>query len=170
MLEHCVEIFKRQQKEDISGNVRALRRLRTACERAKMILSSTSESSIEVDSLYKGIDFYLSITRVGFTELNVDLFKKTIELVEKCLTDAKMDKSGVDDNVLIGGSSRIPVVQQLLQDCFFDRKRLNKNINPDEAMAYGAAVQVAKLASHIYIYINKPSFDVLSLQNLIFKP
>jgi heat shock protein 1/8 len=146
MLEHCVEIFKRQQKEDISGNVRALRRLRTACERAKMILSSASETSIEVDSLYKGIDFYLSITRARFTELNMDFFKKTIELVEKCLTDAKMDKSGVDDIVLIGGSSRIPAVQQLLQ-AFFDGKQLNKNINPDEAVAYGAAVQAAKLAS-----------------------
>ncbi|XP_059457473.1 heat shock cognate 70 kDa protein 2-like [Corylus avellana] len=146
MLEHCVKIFNRQQNEDISGNVRALRRLRTACERAKMILSSANETSIEVDSLYKGIDFYLSITRARFAELNMDLFKKSIELVDKCLTDAKMDKSGIDDIVLIGGSSRIPDLQQLLQD-FFDGKQLNKNINPDEAVAYGAAIQAAKLAS-----------------------
>ncbi|GLT77987.1 hypothetical protein SLA2020_495390 [Shorea laevis] len=115
MLKYFVEIFKRKHKEDISGNVKALRRLRTACERAKRILSSTAETTIEVDSLYNGIDFSSIITRARFAELNMDLFKKSIELVEKCLTDAKMDKSGVHDVVLIGGSSRIPKVQQLLQ-------------------------------------------------------
>jgi heat shock protein 1/8 len=145
MLKHFVEIFKRHHKEDISGNARALRRLRTACERAKRILSSAAETTIEVDSLYNGIDFSSSITRARFTELNMDLFRKCMELVEKCLTDAKMDKSGVHDVVLTGGSSRIPKVQELLQD-LFDGKQLNKSINPDEAVAYGAAIQAAKMA------------------------
>jgi heat shock protein 1/8 len=145
MVKHFVEIFKRHHKEDISGNARALRRLRTACERAKRILSSAVETTIEVDSLYNGIDFSSSITRARFAKLNMDFFKKSVELVEKCLTDAKMDKGVVHDVVLIGGSSRIPKVQQLLQD-FFDGKQLNKSINPDEAVAYGAAVQAANLA------------------------
>ncbi|XP_059456709.1 heat shock 70 kDa protein 18-like [Corylus avellana] len=146
ILEHCIEIFKRKYKEDISGNIaRAVRRLRTACERAKRILSSTTETSIEVDGLCKGIDFDLSITRARFDELNMDLFNKSIELVEKCLTDAKMDKGEVHDIVLSGGSSRIPKVQQLLQE-FFGGKQLNKSINPDEAVAYGAAIQASILA------------------------
>jgi len=145
MVKHFIEIFKRQHKEDISGNAKALRRLRTACERAKRIISSATETTIEVDSLYNGIDFFSCITRARFAELNMDLFKKSIELVEKSLTDAKMDKRGVHDVVLTGGSSRIPKVQQLLQD-FFDGKQLNKSINPDEAVAYGAAVQAANLA------------------------
>jgi heat shock protein 1/8 len=144
MLKHFVEIFKRQHKEDISGNAKALRRLRSACERAKRILSSAAETTIEVDSLYNGIDFSSSITRARFSELNMDLFRKSIELVENCLTDAKMDKSGVHDVVLTGGSSRIPKVQELLQD-LFDGKQLNKSINPDEAVAYGAAVQAANM-------------------------
>jgi heat shock protein 1/8 len=116
MVKHFVELFKRQHKEDISGNAKALRRLRSACERAKRILSSAVETTIEVDSLYNGIDFSSSITRAKFSEHNMDLFKKSIELVENCLNDAKMDKSGVHDVVLTGGSSRIPKVQQLLQD------------------------------------------------------
>jgi heat shock protein 1/8 len=145
MLKHFVEIFKRQHREDISENARALRRLKTACERVKRILSSATETTIEVDSLYNGIDFFSSITRAKFAELNMDLFKKSIELVEKCLSDAKMDKRGVHDVVLTGGSSRIPNVQQLLQD-LFDGKQLNKSINPDEAVAYGAALQAAKMA------------------------
>jgi heat shock protein 1/8 len=145
MLKHFVKIFKKQHKVDISENVKALRRLRSACERAKRILSSAAETTIEVDSLYNGIDFSSSITRARFTELNMDLFKKSIELVENCLTDAKMDKSGVHDIVLTGGSSRIPKVQELLQD-LFDGKQLNKSINPDEAVAYGAAVQAANMA------------------------
>jgi heat shock protein 1/8 len=144
MVKHFVEIFKRQHKEDISGNAKALRRLRTACERAKRILSCAVETTIEVDSLYYGIDFSSSITRAKFAELNMDLFRKSIELVDNCLTDAKMDKSGVHDVVLTGGSSRIPKVQELLQE-LFDGKQLNKSINPDEAVAYGAAVQAANM-------------------------
>ncbi|CAA6656820.1 unnamed protein product [Spirodela intermedia] len=130
---------------DISGNPRALRRLRTSCERAKRTLSSTAQTTIEIDSLYEGIDFYSTVTRARFEELNMDLFRKCMEPVEKCLRDAKMDKSTVHDVVLVGGSTRIPKVQQLLQD-FFNGKELCKSINPDEAVAYGAAVQAAILS------------------------
>ncbi|PKI74704.1 hypothetical protein CRG98_005031 [Punica granatum] len=137
--------FKRKHKKDISGNPRALRRLRTACERAKRTLSSTAQTTIEIDSLYEGVDFYTTITRARFEELNMDLFRKCMEPVEKCLRDAKMDKSTVHDVVLVGGSTRIPKVQQLLQD-FFNGKELCKSINPDEAVAYGAAVQAAILS------------------------
>ncbi|MGP1929852.1 MAG: Hsp70 family protein, partial [Arsenophonus sp. ER-BJ3-MAG3] len=121
-----------------------MRRLRTACERAKRTLSSSTQASIEIDSLYEGIDFYTSITRARFEELNADLFHSTMEPVEKSIRDAKMDKAQIHDIVLVGGSTRIPKVQKLLQD-FFNGKELNKSINPDEAVAYGAAVQAAIL-------------------------
>ncbi|XP_056416000.1 heat shock 70 kDa protein-like [Hyla sarda] len=136
--------FKRKHKKDISQNKRALRRLRTACERAKRTLSSSSQASIEIDSLSEGTDFYTSITRARFEELCSDLFRGTLDPVEKALRDAKMDKSQIHDIVLVGGSTRIPKVQKLLQD-FFNGKELNKSINPDEAVAYGAAVQAAIL-------------------------
>ncbi|XP_031483167.1 heat shock cognate 70 kDa protein-like [Nymphaea colorata] len=145
MVNHFVQEFKRKHKKDITGNARALRRLRTACERAKRTLSSTAQTTIEIDSLYEGIDFYATITRARFEELNMDLFRKCMEPVEKCLRDAKIDKSSVHDVVLVGGSTRIPKVQQLLQD-FFNGKELCKSINPDEAVAYGAAVQAAILS------------------------
>ncbi|OIT06630.1 PREDICTED: heat shock 70 kDa protein [Nicotiana attenuata] len=145
LVNHFVQEFKRKHKKDISGNARALRRLRTACERAKRTLSSTAQTTIEIDSLYEGIDFYATITRARFEEMNMDLFRKCMEPVEKCLRDAKIDKSHVHDVVLVGGSTRIPKVQQLLQD-FFNGKELCKSINPDEAVAYGAAVQAAILS------------------------
>jgi heat shock protein 1/8 len=145
MVNHFVQEFKRKHKKDISGNPRALRRLRTACERAKRTLSSTAQTTIEIDSLYEGIDFYSKITQARFEELNMDLFRKCMEPVEQCLRDAKMDKSSVHDVVLVGGSTRIPKVQQLLQD-FFNGKELCKSINPDEVVAYGAAVQAAILS------------------------
>jgi len=144
MVDHFVNEFKRKHKKDISGNKRALRRLRTACERAKRTLSASAQASIEIDSLFEGIDFYTSITRARFEELCSDLFKGTLEPVEKAMRDAKMDKSSINDIVLVGGSTRIPKVQKLLQD-FFNGKELNKSINPDEAVAYGAAVQAAIL-------------------------
>ncbi|KAI2666371.1 Heat shock 70 kDa protein [Labeo rohita] len=145
MVNHFVEEFnKRKHKKDISQNKRALRRLRTACERAKRTLSSSSQASIEIDSLYEGIDFYTSITRAHFEEMCSDLFRGTLEPVEKALRDAKMDKSKIHDIVLVGGSTRIPKIQKLLQD-FFNGRDLNKSINPDEAVAYGAAVQAAIL-------------------------
>lgn len=145
LVRHFMEEFKRKQKKDISGNARALRRLRTACERAKRTLSSTTQTTIEIDSLYDGVDFYTSITRARFEELNMDLFRKCMDPVERVLHDAKMDKSKIDEVVLVGGSTRIPKVQQMLSD-FFNGKELNKSINPDEAVAYGAAVQAAILS------------------------
>ena len=144
MVDHFVNEFKRKHKKDISTNKRALRRLRTACERAKRTLSSAAQANIEIDSLFEGIDFYTSITRARFEELCSDLFKGTLEPVEKALRDSKMDKSAINEIVLVGGSTRIPKVQKLLQD-FFNGKELNKSINPDEAVAYGAAVQAAIL-------------------------
>lgn len=137
MVNHFIAEFKRKHKKDISENKRAVRRLRTACERAKRTLSSSTQASIEIDSLYEGIDFYTSITRARFEELNADLFRGTLDPVEKALRDAKLDKSQIHDIVLVGGSTRIPKIQKLLQD-FFNGKELNKSINPDEAVAYGA--------------------------------
>merc|ERR1711868_16704 len=144
LVDHFVTEFKRKHKKDLSGNKRALRRLRTACERAKRTLSASAQANIEIDSLFEGIDFYTSITRARFEELCSDLFKGTLEPVEKAMRDAKMDKSSINDIVLVGGSTRIPKIQKLLQD-FFNGKELNKSINPDEAVAYGAAVQAAIL-------------------------
>jgi heat shock protein 1/8 len=145
MVNHFVAEFKRKHKKDLATNPRALRRLRTACERAKRTLSSSTQASIEIDSLFEGIDFYTTITRARFEELNADLFRSTLEPVEKALRDAKLDKAQIHDVVLVGGSTRIPKVQKLLQD-FFNGKELNKSINPDEAVAYGAAVQAAILS------------------------
>ena len=142
---HFVQEFKRKHKKDMSGNARAMRRLRTACERAKRTLSSSTQTSIEIDSLFEGIDFFSSITRARFEELNMDLFRGTMEPVEKVLRDSKMSKNQVHDVVLVGGSTRIPKVIQLLTD-FFNGKEPSKSINPDEAVAYGAAVQAAILS------------------------
>ncbi|KMZ57916.1 putative mediator of RNA polymerase II transcription subunit37e [Zostera marina] len=144
MVNYFAQEFRRKEKKDISGNPRALRRLRTACERAKRTLSSTAQTTIEIDSLYESIDFCSSITRARFESMNMDLFRKCMEPVEKSLRDAKMDKMRIHDVVLVGGSTRIPKVQEFLQD-FFNGKELCKNINPDEAVAYGASVQAAIL-------------------------
>jgi L1 cell adhesion molecule like protein len=124
----------------MSTNQRALRRLRTSCERAKRTLSAATQATVEIDALFDGVDFYSQITRARFEELCGDLFRNTLGPVERVLQDAKMDKRAVHDVVLVGGSTRIPKVQQLVSD-FFGGKELNKSINPDEAVAYGAAVQ-----------------------------
>jgi len=145
LVTHFVTEFKRKYKKDITGNARAMRRLRTACERAKRTLSSSAQTSVEIDSLYEGVDFFTSITRARFEELNMDLFRKCMDPVQKCLKDSKMDKGSVHDVVLVGGSTRIPKVQDLLKE-FFAGKELCKSINPDEAVAYGAAVQAAILS------------------------
>ncbi|XP_051899725.1 heat shock 70 kDa protein 1-like [Pristis pectinata] len=144
MVNHFIEEFKRKYKKDISQNKRAVRRLRTACERAKRTLSSSTQASIEIDSLFENLDINTSITRARFEELNSDLFRGTLEPMEKALRDAKLDKSKVHDIVLVGGSTRIPRIQKLLQN-FFNGRELNKSINPDEAVSYGAAVQAAIL-------------------------
>jgi L1 cell adhesion molecule like protein len=141
MVKYSLREFTRKHgKTDINNNQKALRRLRTACERAKRILSSTSQTTIEVDSLHDGIDFRTNITRSRFEEMNKDLFSKCIEELQKCLRDAKVDKSSIDDVVLVGGSTRIPKVRSMLRD-FFDGKELCQSINPDEAVAYGASIQ-----------------------------
>jgi heat shock 70kDa protein 1/2/6/8 len=129
----------------LSTNARALRRLRTACERAKRTLSSSAQTSIEIDSLFEGIDFYTSITRARFEELCQDLFRSTLTPVDRVLADSKIDKSKVHEIVLVGGSTRIPRIQKLITD-YFNGKEPNKSINPDEAVAYGAAVQAAILS------------------------
>ena len=145
MVNHFVQEFKRKHKKDLSSNQRAIRRLRTACERAKRTLSSSATANVEIDSLFEGVDFYTSITRARFEELCSDLFRQTLEPVEKALRDAKMDKSMIHEIVLVGGSTRIPKIQKLLQD-YMGGRELNKSINPDEAVAYGAAVQAAILS------------------------
>ncbi|XP_010677511.1 heat shock 70 kDa protein 18 [Beta vulgaris subsp. vulgaris] len=145
MVSDLVKEFKRKHKKDISKSPKALGRLRAAAERAKRVLSSTSQTSIELECLFDGIDFTSIITRARFEKLNIDLFRNCIDTVEKCLKDAKVEKHDVDDVVLVGGSSRIPKVQQLLQT-FFDGKELCKSMNPDEAVAYGAAVHAAVLS------------------------
>ena len=147
LVSHFVREFKRQSKIDISDNARAMRRLRTACERAKRSLSSSTQASIEIDSLADGKDFFSSITRARFEELCMDLFRATMIPVEKVLKDAKMSKTQIDEVVLVGGSTRIPKVQQLLSD-FFNGKEPSKSINPDEAVAYGAAVQASILSGN----------------------
>ncbi|CAI4243966.1 BGN_3a_G0001110.mRNA.1.CDS.1 [Saccharomyces cerevisiae] len=144
LVNHLATEFKRKTKKDISNNQRSLRRLRTAAERAKRALSSSSQTSIEIDSLFEGMDFYTSLTRARFEELCADLFRSTLEPVEKVLKDSKLDKSQIDEIVLVGGSTRIPKIQKLVSD-FFNGKEPNRSINPDEAVAYGAAVQAAIL-------------------------
>merc|ERR1711977_294426 len=145
LVNHFVQEFKRKNKADISGNARSLRRLRTACERAKRQLSSGTNATIEIDSLHEGQDLYSSITRARFEDLCGDLFQQCLAPVEKVLHDAGVSKSAVDEIVMVGGSSRIPKVQQLISN-YFNGKDLNHSINPDEAVAYGAAVQAHLLS------------------------
>lgn len=144
MVNYFVQDFRRKFKHDLTSNSRALRRLRSACERAKRTLSSSMTASVEIDSLYQGIDYHTSISRAKFEELCSDLFSSTLAPVEQVLRDAKVSKQQIDDVVLVGGSTRIPKVQQLLSG-FFAGKELNKSINPDECVAYGAAIQAAIL-------------------------
>lgn len=145
VVNYFVEEFRRKYKKDLSTNKRSLRRLRTACERAKRTLSSSATSSIEIDSLFEGIDFYTTLTRAKFEDLNKKYFTDTLVPVEKSLRDAGLSKGQIHEVVLVGGSTRIPKIQDLLH-VFFDNKELNKSINPDEAVAYGAAVQAAILS------------------------
>jgi L1 cell adhesion molecule like protein len=145
MVKHFVEEFKIKYNKDISKNNRSLRRLRTACERAKRTLSSSSEANIEIASLFEGIDFYSKITRDTFEELCLDLFQATQKLVERALRDAKLETSNIHEVILVGGSTRIPKIQKLLQNTMGD-KELNKSMDPEKAVAYGAAVQAALLS------------------------
>jgi L1 cell adhesion molecule like protein len=161
LLDHFKKEFQRKTKKDLSGDARALRRLRTACERAKRTLSNGTQTTIEIDSLFDGEDFNAQITRARFEDLNAKAFNGTLDPVQQVLKDANIDKSKVDEIVLVGGSTRIPRIQKLLSD-FFDGKKLEKvrddqslvvseanlvqSINPDEAVAYGAAVQAGILS------------------------
>merc|ERR1719439_152695 len=144
MVDYFLTEFKRKFKKDLKSNQRALRRLRTACERAKRTLSSSTQAHLEIDSLFEGIDFNSTITRARFEDLNMDYFRKCMDPVEKVMRDAKLSKSQVNEVVLVGGSTRIPKIQSLLAD-FFNGKEPCKSINPDEAVAYGATVQAAIL-------------------------
>tara|TARA_B100000579_G_scaffold111581_1_gene89215 strand:- start:10010 stop:11923 length:1914 start_codon:yes stop_codon:yes gene_type:complete len=146
LLKHFTDEFKRKYHHDLTDNKRASRRLRTACEKAKRTLSSSSTASIEIDSLYEGIDFFSSISRAKFESLCMSLFQKCIEPVTRVLRDSSVSKNQVDDIVLVGGSTRIPKVQELLSN-YFSGKELSKKINPDEAVAYGACVQAAILSN-----------------------
>ncbi|XP_076945855.1 heat shock cognate 70 kDa protein-like isoform X2 [Bidens hawaiensis] len=147
MVDHCVLEFKRRWNKDLTGNQRALGRLRFVCEKAKRILSCATQTSIELDSLHDGIDLYMRFTQAKFEELNMDLFKMSIKTLETCLSDAKMKKSCIDQVILVGGSTRIPKVQHMLQE-YFNGKELCKSVNPDEAVAYGAAVLASKLSGN----------------------
>eukprot|EP00743_Colponemidia_sp_Colp-15_P000083 GILK01000098.1.p1 GENE.GILK01000098.1~~GILK01000098.1.p1 ORF type:complete len:666 (-),score=151.51 GILK01000098.1:157-2106(-) len=146
VVDWCVQDFKRKNKgKDLAGNSRALRRLRTQCERAKRTLSSSTQTTIEIDSLFDGIDYSTTITRAKFEELCMDYFRACIPPVERVLQDSGLSKGQVHEVVLVGGSTRIPKVQQLIQE-FFNGKEPNRSINPDEAVAYGATVQAAVLS------------------------
>ncbi|KAF5868858.1 putative hsp70 chaperone protein [Botrytis fragariae] len=145
LLDHFKKEFTRKTKKDLSNDPRALRRLRTACERAKRTLSNGASTNVEIDSLFDGEDFNAQITRARFEDLNAKAFSGTLDPVGQVLKDANIDKSKVDEIVLVGGSTRIPKIQKLLSE-FFDNKKLEKSINPDEAVAYGAAVQAGILS------------------------
>ncbi|XLT02503.1 hypothetical protein HN51_051854 [Arachis hypogaea] len=187
MVNYLVQEFKKKNKMDISRNSKPLRRLKIACERAKRTLSFAFDATIELDALYQGIDFYSSISRAKFEELNMELFKECIdfyssisrakfeelnmelfkecmEIVNHCLYDANIEVSDIHDVVLVGGSSRIHKMQQLLQE-FFRGKHLCKSINPDEAVAYGAGVQAALLSEDIKVALELVLMDVIPLSH-----
>ena len=145
LVHHFSQDFKRKHKKDLTSNKRAMRRLKTGCENLKKTLSSSTQATLEIDSLFEGIDYVSNITRARFEELCGDLFRKTFEPVEQVIKDSKISKSQIHEIVLVGGSTRIPKIQSQLTD-FFNGKSLNKSINPDEAVAYGAAVQAALLS------------------------
>merc|ERR1711977_423539 len=145
VVDFCIQDFKRKNRgKDLTGNNRAIRRLRTQCERAKRTLSSSTQATIEIDSLFDGVDYTCSLSRARFEELCMDYFRNSMGPVEKCMRDSGIDKKNVHEVVLVGGSTRIPKVQAMIQE-FFNGKEPCKSINPDEAVAYGAAVQAAIL-------------------------
>jgi heat shock protein 5 len=162
MMRFFVDSLKKKKNIDISKDLKALARLRKACEAAKRQLSTQPDARVEVDSLVEGFDFTEKITRAKFEELNMDLFKGTLIPVQKVLEDSKLKKSDIDEIVLVGGSTRIPKVQQLIKD-FFGGKEPNKGINPDEAVAYGAAVQAAVLTGESELGNKVVLVDVIPL-------
>ncbi|KAJ0801562.1 putative Heat shock protein 70 family [Helianthus annuus] len=162
MVQHCVLEFKRRKNIELTKNKRALGRLRNACEKAKRVLSNNTQTSIEEDSLHDGIDFKMIFTRAKFEDLNMDLFKKCIQSVKECLYDAQIEKSCVDKIILVGGSSRIPKVQSMLQD-FFHGKELCQTLHPDEAVAYGATILATNLTLRGESVQNLVLYDVIPL-------
>jgi len=144
LVQHFCQEFKRKHKKEVKDNVKAMRRLLTACEKAKRTLSTSAQTTIEIDSLHEGIDFVSTITRARFEEMCADIFKRTMDPVERVMRDAQTDKSSIDEVILVGGSTRIPKIQKMLSD-FFNGKELCKSINPDEAVAIGATIQSAIL-------------------------
>lgn len=147
LMEHFIQEFKRKNKKDLTESPRALKRLNAACEKLKKQLSSSMTANLEIDSLYDGMDFFTSITRARFEELCGDFFRKALDPVDKALRDAKMSKGEIHEIVLVGGTTRIPKIQQMLSD-YFNGKELHKGVNPDEVVAMGAALQAAILAGH----------------------
>jgi heat shock 70kDa protein 1/2/6/8 len=148
LVNHFVKEFKRKHKHDITGNKRAMSRLKTACERLKRTLSSSSQGSLELDSLYEGINFFTSLTRARFEDLTRNLISQCIEPIDRVIVDSKLSKGDINEIILVGGTTRIPSLQKRISGLFGD-KQLNKSINPDEAVAYGAAVQAAILSGNI---------------------
>lgn len=145
LTKYLMEEFKRKHKKDLTGNHKAIGRLRNAAERAKKALSNATQTSIEIDALYEGIDFTMTITRARFEELCGEIFNKIMEPVDQVMRDSKLDKYSIDEIIIVGGSTRIPKIQRMLSE-YFDGKELSKKINPDEAIAYGAAIQGAILS------------------------
>ncbi|KAL2794047.1 heat shock protein 70 family [Aspergillus keveii] len=168
LLEHFKKEFQKKSGKDLSGDPRALRRLRTACERAKRTLSNATQTTVEIDSLFDGEDFNTSITRARFEDLNAKAFSGTLEPVQQVLKDSGLEKSQVDEIVLVGGSTRIPRIQKLLSD-HFDGKKLEKSINPDEAVAYGAAATSAETADLLLLDVVPLSLGV-AMEGNIFAP
>jgi len=140
VMEHFLKLWKKKSGKDASGDKKSIQKLRREVERAKKVLSAQAQARIEIESFFDGDDFSETLSRAKFEELNIDLFQKTLIPVDKVLSDAGLKKNQIDEVVLVGGSTRIPKVQQLLRD-YFNGKEPNRGINPDEAVAYGAAVQ-----------------------------
>ncbi|KAM0886524.1 hypothetical protein ACQ4PT_029628 [Festuca glaucescens] len=162
MVDHFVKEFKKKTRKDISGDIRAVRRLKNSCEKAKIMLSSYAQAAVDEDALFEGIDFHSTITRSLFEKLNKDLFRRCMGPVHTCLVDAKMDKNKVNDVVLVGGSTRINRVHRLLKD-FFNGKEPCKSLNADEAVAYGATILAAILMGHKEHDINLHLIDITPL-------
>eukprot|EP00798_Chlamydomonas_sp_ICE-L_P014674 gene14674-20709_t len=149
VMEYFIKLIKKKFKVDVSSNAKAMAKLRREAERAKRTLSTQHLVHVEIESLAEGVDLSETLTRARFEELNIDLLRKTLGPVKKALADAKMSTADIDEIVLVGGSTRIPRVQELLKE-FFGGKELNKGVNPDEAVAYGAAVQAGILGGEAF--------------------
>jgi heat shock protein 1/8 len=153
LVDYCVQQFQRKYNIDPCNSPRSIRRLRTACENAKRILSTSNQTTIEVDSFYEGHDLSISLSRTKFDELCMDVFRAALAPVNKVLNDAEISKDNIHEIVLVGGSTRIPKIRLMLSD-FFGGKKLNESVNPDEAVAYGAAIQAAILSGESHDKIN----------------